>query len=172
MFSNQAFTSLDIATQVRAASKRRGRDLLPGAHSSLSQAAICCASLTDQCPARLGHRLHPALTRSQLPAPLPAPAAAPLLQSLVAFHLGKADRRSAAAVFRRTLGLAVAAGVAILGLLLAARESLPGVFTKDPAVVRQVALVRRASQRLCGLLLGWTGQQGCELPSRMLLPYA
>lgn len=63
----------------------------------------------------------------------------------MAFHLGKADRRSAAAVFRRTLCLAVAAGVAILGLLLAGRDSLPGVFTKDPAVVHQVATVRPAS---------------------------
>lgn len=62
-------------------------------------------------------------------------------QSLVAFHLGKADRRSAAAVFRRTLSLALFAGVLILGLLLAGRHSLPGVFTKDPAVVRQVAAV-------------------------------
>ncbi|EFN56262.1 hypothetical protein CHLNCDRAFT_57674 [Chlorella variabilis] len=62
-------------------------------------------------------------------------------QSLVAFHLGKGDRRSAADVFRRTLSLAVFAGVLIMGGLLAAQTSLPGVFTQDAAVVQQVKLV-------------------------------
>ncbi|KAI3426457.1 hypothetical protein D9Q98_008824 [Chlorella vulgaris] len=62
-------------------------------------------------------------------------------QSLVAFHLGKGDRRSAAAVFRRTLTVAVAAGVLITGGLLASQASLPAVFTKDAEVVRQVAMV-------------------------------
>jgi hypothetical protein len=65
-----------------------------------------------------------------------------LPQSLVAFHLGKGDRRSAAAVFRRTLTVAVAAGVLITGGLLASQASLPAVFTKDAEVVRQVAMVR------------------------------
>ena len=63
------------------------------------------------------------------------------LQSLVAFHLGKGDRRAAAAVFRRTLTLAVGAGLVITAALLAAQGSLPGVFTQDAAVIGQVALV-------------------------------
>jgi Na+-driven multidrug efflux pump len=74
-----------------------------------------------------------------------------MLQSLVAFHLGKGDRRSAAAVFRRTLSLAVFAGVVIMGCLLACQSSLPAVFTPDAAVVRQVSLVRRPLMRRgCG----------------------
>ena len=73
--------------------------------------------------------------------PTPRPSL-PRLQSLVAFHLGKGDRRSAADVFRRTLSLAVFAGVLIMGGLLAAQTSLPGVFTQDAAVVQQVKLVR------------------------------
>lgn len=88
-----------------------------------------------------------------LPPPLPPPFRT---QSLVAFHLGKADRRSAAAVFRRTLSLALFAGVAIMCGLLAAKSSLPAVFTPDAAVVRQVELVRRA--------LAWHGhaRDGCR----------
>ena len=63
-------------------------------------------------------------------------------QSLVAFHLGRGDRAAAAAVFARTLGLAVSAGVLICGLLLANAAALPGVFTNDAAVVRQAVQVR------------------------------
>ncbi len=44
--------------------------------------------------------------------------------------------------FRRTLTVAVAAGVLITGGLLASQASLPAVFTKDAEVVRQVAMVR------------------------------
>ncbi|KAI7846376.1 hypothetical protein COHA_000087 [Chlorella ohadii] len=62
-------------------------------------------------------------------------------QSLVASNLGKDDRRSAAAVFRRTLTLAVSAGVVICCLLLASRTSLPAVFTPDAAVIREVSMV-------------------------------
>ena len=60
----------------------------------------------------------------------------------MAFHLGRGDRRAAAAVFRRTLSLAVSAGMVILALLLANASALPGAFSKDPAVVRQVVQVR------------------------------
>lgn len=56
---------------------------------------------------------------------------------------GKGDRRAAAAVFRRTLGLAVGAGVAIMCALLASRASLPTIFTPDAAVVQQVGLVSK-----------------------------
>jgi Na+-driven multidrug efflux pump len=72
---------------------------------------------------------------------LQLPASHPLLQSLVASNLGKDDRRSAAAVFRRTLTLAVSAGVVICCLLLASRTSLPAVFTPDAAVIREVSSV-------------------------------
>jgi Na+-driven multidrug efflux pump len=63
------------------------------------------------------------------------------LQSLVAFHLGKGDRRSAADVFRRTCSVAVFAGVIIMGALLASQTALPGIFTQDAAVIQQVKLV-------------------------------
>jgi hypothetical protein len=73
--------------------------------------------------------------------PIPFASFPASLQSLVAFHLGKGDRRAAAAVFRRTLTLAVGAGLVIAAALLAAQGSLPGVFTQDAAVIGQVALV-------------------------------
>lgn len=132
VFSNQAYTSLDIATQVRAASPARrraaagaGREPWAGQRGALSRA---------------GQEQAGGPTRRLLPL---CPLLLPALQSLVAFHLGKADRRSAAAVFRRTLSLAVFAGVVIMCALLAARTALPSVFTPDAAVVHQVELVRR-----------------------------
>lgn len=80
-------------------------------------------------------------------------------QSLVAFHLGKGDRGAAAAVFRRTLALAVGAGLVIMCLLFAARTSLPGVFTRDAAVIQQVTLVSRAAWGCPWLTCshGWAG---------------
>lgn len=62
-------------------------------------------------------------------------------QSLVAFYLGRTDRASAAAVFRRTLTLTVAAGLAIMCLLLACQQTLPAIFTRDAAVIAQVSVV-------------------------------
>ncbi|PSC70934.1 MATE efflux family isoform A [Micractinium conductrix] len=97
-------------------------------------------------------------------------------QSLVAFHLGKGDRRSAAAVFRRTLRLAVGAGVVIMGGLLAGQHSLPAIFTRDSAVISQVSAVMpliavfmpldAAASVMDGVLLGsqeagWMGQTMC-----------
>jgi Na+-driven multidrug efflux pump len=55
--------------------------------------------------------------------------------------LGKGDRRSAADVFRRTLTLALGCGVLVLAGLMALRTALPGLFTKDAAVIAQVAQV-------------------------------
>ena len=101
------------------------------------------------------------------------------MQSLVAFHLGKGDRPAAAAVFRRTLSLALFAGVVIMCGLLAGRAGLPSIFTQDAAVVLQVAAVSRgeaprriwpccAACKLCGRLqfcgqllsLHYTSKQG------------
>lgn len=60
-------------------------------------------------------------------------------QSLVAFYLGRGDRRTAAAVFNRTLSLSLVAGVAMCGLLLSQQKNFPAVFSKDPAVVAATA---------------------------------
>lgn len=60
-------------------------------------------------------------------------------QSLIAFYLGRGDRGSAADVFRRTLTLALFAGVVIAAGLLVAGGSLPAVFSRDAAVVQKAA---------------------------------
>jgi putative MATE family efflux protein len=62
-------------------------------------------------------------------------------QSLIAFYLGRNDRPSAAAVFRRTLSLTLVAGVVIMCALLSSRSMLPGIFTRDPAVISKAAMV-------------------------------
>jgi len=62
-------------------------------------------------------------------------------QSLVAFYLGRSDQRAAASVFRRTMALTVAAGLIIMVVLVYSQHSLPGVFTRDAAVIAQVATV-------------------------------
>ena len=60
-------------------------------------------------------------------------------QSLVAFYLGRGDRRNAAGVYNRTLRLAVSIGVAVTAALLLNASALPAVFSRDPAVVAAVA---------------------------------
>ena len=62
-------------------------------------------------------------------------------QSLVAFYVGRGDRASASSVFRRTLSLTLVAGVFVMGGLLAGRGTLPGIFSKDAAVVAAAATV-------------------------------
>ncbi len=64
------------------------------------------------------------------------------LQSLVAFYLGRGDKRRAAAVFSRVSQLALVASVVVTSVLLVGRSSLPAVFTKDAAVMAQVTKVR------------------------------
>ena len=62
-------------------------------------------------------------------------------QSLVAFYKGKGDRQSAGRVFLRTNALTVFVSVIIMGSLVAGRNSLPALFTQDPAVKAVVASV-------------------------------
>lgn len=62
-------------------------------------------------------------------------------QSLIAYYLGRNDKASAAAVFRRTLTLTLVAAVVIFGALMASRGALPGIFTRDSAVIMQCAAV-------------------------------
>jgi hypothetical protein len=66
------------------------------------------------------------------------------LQSLVAFDLGRGDKRRAADVFVRVSQLALTASAVVLAGLMLSSSSLPGIFTKDPAVIQQVTHVSRA----------------------------
>eukprot|EP00887_Chlorella_sp_A99_P007431 scaffold2.g7431.t1 len=60
-------------------------------------------------------------------------------QSLFAFYIGRNERRTAVGVFRRALALAVVAGVAVCGLLVARSTAFPAMFSRDPAVVAAAA---------------------------------
>lgn len=60
-------------------------------------------------------------------------------QSLVAFYLGKGDKKSASQVFLRTSALTLCAGILITSVLLVCRHALPAMFTSDPAVMALVA---------------------------------
>lgn len=101
-------------------------------------------------------------------------------QSLIAFYLGRGDRASAAAIFRRTLGLTLVAGVGVMCALLGAREALPGVFTRDAAVIAQVVVVLplvavfmpldAAASAMDGVLLG--SQQAAWLSRTMIVTAA
>ena len=62
-------------------------------------------------------------------------------QSLIAFYLGRNDKRSAANVFRRTLTLTLIAAVVIMTGLLCAGGTLPGIFTQDKAVIVKACAV-------------------------------
>ncbi|KAL4548701.1 hypothetical protein Ndes2526B_g01254 [Nannochloris sp. 'desiccata'] len=62
-------------------------------------------------------------------------------QSLIAFYLGRDDKPSAAAVFRRTLSLTLVAGVVIMCALLYSQSMLPSIFSRDPAVISKAAMV-------------------------------
>lgn len=84
-------------------------------------------------------RPSPQHTLDTPPHPLKLPTPCP--QSLVAFYLGRGDKRRAADVFVRVSQLALAASAVVLTALLLGRGSLPAVFTKDPAVILQVTQV-------------------------------
>lgn len=62
-------------------------------------------------------------------------------QSLVAFYLGKGDRKSAADICQRTLALCLVTGVVIAATLLATRDMLPTIFTGDAAVIAKATFV-------------------------------
>lgn len=81
--------------------------MLPSFNTAPCICAACCTTRPCARPPA-GPRRHPLRAQGNLLHPLPVPRS---LQSLVASNLGKDDRRSAAAVFRRTLTLAVSAGV-------------------------------------------------------------
>ena len=53
-------------------------------------------------------------------------------QSLFAFYAGRDDRAAATAVFRRTLSLALLAGVVVCVALLARRAAVPSLFRCGP----------------------------------------
>lgn len=62
-------------------------------------------------------------------------------QSLVAYCLGRDDRASAAAVFKRTVVLAIGVAFLLTIALMIGRTALPSIFTKDAAVIGQVSIV-------------------------------
>jgi len=62
-------------------------------------------------------------------------------QSLVANHVGSGDARSARQVLARALVVAVAVGGGVGVALALAAKSLPGAFTRDPAVAAAAAAV-------------------------------
>ena len=97
-------------------------------------------------------------------------------QSLVAFYLGRNDKASAAAVFRRTLSLTLVAAVVIFGALMISKDAIPGVFTRDSAVIAKCAMVipliaafmplDAAASVMDGVLLG---SQQAEWMSRTMI---
>lgn len=60
-------------------------------------------------------------------------------QSLVAFYLGQGDKESASRIFLRTSALTIFAGILVMSVLLLCRQTLPSMFTSDPAVMALVA---------------------------------
>ena len=98
-------------------------------------------------------------------------------QSLVAFYLGRSDKESASAVFKRTLSLTLVAGIIILSCLFHFRHNIATLFTSDASVISLVSLcmpliaifmpLDGAASVMDGVLLG--SQQAAWMSKTMVL---